>query len=87
MVEKRGAIVIYAEARALYQGLFRCYMEGRIRADVEVDSMVLIQILLKNTKVPRVIGYEIRLLFQMLDKMDIVLTHAYRENNKGEDFF
>lgn len=37
-------------------------------------------VVMKKVSVPWVIGYEVRILLQLIDKMDVVMTHAYREN-------
>ncbi|KAM7482675.1 hypothetical protein LguiB_007258 [Lonicera macranthoides] len=51
---------MYAEAKALLQGLSLCVSKGMIDIDIEVDSMVFVQILQNKAQVPWSISYEVR---------------------------
>ena len=75
-----------AEAKALLQGLLGCVNKGTVEIDIEVDSMVLVQILQNNTHVPWTIAYEIRAITQILQQMRYTLRHIFRESNMVADF-
>lgn len=70
-----------AEAEALLQGLERCVADNLVCIDVEMDSLVLLQILQGIVSVPWMVVYEIRLMMQYISQMDVQLSHTFRENN------
>ncbi|KAM7506402.1 hypothetical protein LguiA_016855 [Lonicera macranthoides] len=74
-----------AETRALLQGLDRCYADNVCGLDVEVDSLILLQILEKKIPIPWGVIYEARRLLFLLSCMDVQLRHTYRENNVAAD--
>ena len=82
-----GAVQYGAEAKALLRGLERCVAEKLLCIDVEMDSLVLLQILQGIVAVPRMVVYEVRLMMQCLSQMDVHLSHTYRENNVAADCF
>lgn len=65
-----------AEARALLQGISKCWIDGDVQVDVDTDSMILIQILQGKVDIPWILAYEIRETKQILSKMDGGLMHA-----------
>ncbi|KAM7465445.1 hypothetical protein LguiB_013007 [Lonicera macranthoides] len=75
-----------AEACALLDGLQLCEIIGCCQVDIEVDSSVLVNILLKKSKCPWVIQLEIRKICEKLTKMDYSIAHIYREINMGAEF-
>lgn len=74
-----------AEARALLQGLKLCVHKGVLQWDVEMDSLVLMQIIQGKAGTPWAITYEIREISQLLQKLDHFLMHTFRESNMAAD--
>lgn len=75
-----------AEACALLDGLQLCINMGCFQVDIEVDSLVLVQIVMKKIKCPWAIQMEIRRIYELLSRMDFSIVHIYREINVGADF-
>ena len=53
---------MYAEARALSQGVELCRRQGLVDVDIEMDSMVLSQILQNKAKIPWVLDMRLGVL-------------------------
>ena len=70
-----------AEARALLQGLDK----GITLIDMEVDSLILMNIIQRKASTPWAITYEIRQNFYLLDQLDYVLFRTFRESNTTAD--
>ena len=75
---------MFAEAKALLQGVQVCIDGGFLNVDLEVDSLILSQIVQKKVEPPWCIMYEIRMLFDLLC-CNFSISHTYRENNMAAD--
>lgn len=61
--------------------------DGYVTVNIEVDSLVLVDIFKKEVEIPWSIVYEIRAIWQCLGVLDFQLQQQmYGENNQGGDF-
>lgn len=57
-----------------------------IHVDIEMDSLVLVNIVQSKVNTPWVIRYEIRNILSLLGAMDYTIGHVYRECNAAADW-
>ncbi|KAM7485010.1 hypothetical protein LguiA_001019 [Lonicera macranthoides] len=75
-----------AEAKALLQGLQLCRKENIFTVDVEIDSLLFVNIIQEQCKVPWALAYIIRELKLLLQQMSFSIRLSYRETNKCADY-
>ncbi|XP_071933175.1 uncharacterized protein [Coffea arabica] len=75
---------IQAEVKALLFGVNLCISCGYVRVQLEVDSLVLVQVLQRATRYPWSIDTEIRSLLQLSSHF-VSISHCFRESNKVAD--
>ena len=75
---------IQAEIRSLLVGVQQCLLRGFLRIQVEVDSLVLVNILLKKSRCPWIIQPEIAAL-EATQGVEWSVGHCYREANQAAD--
>lgn len=59
--------------------------EGYVDVDMEMDSLILLQILQRKVEVPWSIVYEVRAMMRCLEVLNCQLSHTYRESNRPAD--
>lgn len=82
VIENLNVSNMFAEAKALLQGMKVWIDRGFLNVDLEVDSLILAQIVQKKVEPPWCIMYEIRMLFD-LSRCNFSISH--RENNMAAD--
>ncbi|KAM7523700.1 hypothetical protein LguiA_013602 [Lonicera macranthoides] len=75
-----------AETKALMQGLQLCINQGTLQVELEVNSLVLLQIIQNKVHTPWSIAYEIRNIPRLLQGMEVSASHTYKESNQAADF-
>ncbi|KAM7461730.1 hypothetical protein LguiA_029851 [Lonicera macranthoides] len=75
-----------AETRALLMGIRKCVWEGWSNIEVEVDSLILVQVVKQQIRVPWCIHFELKEIMHLLGQVNFQISHIYRESNKCADF-
>ncbi|XP_027157736.1 DAR GTPase 2, mitochondrial-like [Coffea eugenioides] len=75
---------IQAEIKSLLFGVQQCLLRGFLRIQVKVDSLVLVNILLRKSRCPWLIRLELDALVA-LQGLEWTVGHCYREANQVTD--
>jgi ribonuclease HI len=74
-----------AEVSALFYGLVQCTQQQQGSVDIELDSKMLVDMLLHKASVPWQCAHMIHQIQVMLQGMDFSIRHVYREGNRVAD--
>lgn len=74
-----------AEAMAARDGLILAQAHGFNRVWLEIDSQVLLRILIREYHIPWAVWYVISHIHRLLTQMDVRITHILREGNGVAD--
>ena len=83
--EVKALLSIQAEVKNLLSAAQQCLVKGFTQLHIEIDSLVLISILLGKTNSPSGICREVEELLKLKHHF-VVVSHIYREANQVEDF-
>lgn len=76
---------MYAEVKALAQGLQFSVTRGYYNVDIEVNSKVLVLMVQKRGSTPWSVLYEMKRIQELQCKLDYSISHVYRVANSAAD--